>query len=472
MFSGCTSLTTAPALPATTLARYCYAGMFKGCTSLTTAPALPATTLANYCYYYMFQGCTSLATAPALPATALASYCYCGMFYNCTSLTTAPELPATTLAEYCYNYMFYNCTRLSTAPELPATTLASSCYFGMFQGCTSLTHSPVICATTIQNGTCAYMFNGCSNLTSITCFATTIQGTTSRKGTYNWVNGVAANGTFTKDPNMSSWETGNNGIPTNWTVVDYTPPITALTITSPQYGDTVHTGDRVQVYYEPTGASVSIDYYVDPWYVGSIDTAGTITVDQDEPGVRIFAKDTISNLTAETYCDFSTQGGPTAGTYDVVYVQYGQLNTDTYQNGEIPPGQYQNSDIESVVIGDGIWKIGNYAFCDNGNTLTAATLGSGLTLIENQAFQHSPLNTITIPASVTGIGMNAFNAPCGEMIFEGLTPPQLLDDNELCTFNDGTEYPAYTLYVPDAAYSDYVNDYGAYASRILPISAR
>ena len=34
--------------------------MFYGCTSLTTAPELPATTLESYCYYCMFNGCTSL----------------------------------------------------------------------------------------------------------------------------------------------------------------------------------------------------------------------------------------------------------------------------------------------------------------------------------------------------------------------------------------------------------------------------
>ena len=60
MFYGCASLTTAPALPATTLASGCYDSMLRGCTSLTTAPALPATTLANYCYSYMFYGCTKI----------------------------------------------------------------------------------------------------------------------------------------------------------------------------------------------------------------------------------------------------------------------------------------------------------------------------------------------------------------------------------------------------------------------------
>ena len=34
--------------------------MFSGCTALIQAPALPATTLANQCYNGMFSGCTSL----------------------------------------------------------------------------------------------------------------------------------------------------------------------------------------------------------------------------------------------------------------------------------------------------------------------------------------------------------------------------------------------------------------------------
>ena len=159
MFSGCTALTTAPELPATTLADYCYNSMFNRCTSLTTAPELPATTLVESCYYYMFSGCTALTTAPALPATTLVDYCYHGMFYGCTALTTAPELPATTLAMGCYQYMFNRCTSLTTAPELPATTLADYCYNNMFNRCTSLTSAPsVLPATTLGNYCYQYMF--------------------------------------------------------------------------------------------------------------------------------------------------------------------------------------------------------------------------------------------------------------------------------------------------------------------------
>lgn len=147
MFSRCTSLTTAPELPATTLANNCYMYMFYRCTSLTTAPELPATTLANYCYQYMFSACTSLTTAPDLPATNLYRYSYDGMFNGCKSLINAPIIAATTgNAGYCCQSMFSYCTSLVTGPELKFTELIYSsdtplnrCQFKyMFLGCSSL----------------------------------------------------------------------------------------------------------------------------------------------------------------------------------------------------------------------------------------------------------------------------------------------------------------------------------------------
>ena len=218
MFSGCTSLTTAPELPATTLASGCYYGMFWGCTSITTAPEIPVETLAERCYYGMFQGCTSLTTAPELPATTLADGCYSEMFNGCTSLTTAPELPATTLASWCYSNMFYGCTSLATAPELPATGLTIHCYANMFNRCTSLTTAPELPAAKLTSYCYLNMFSGCSSLNYIKCLATDVSSATSPIN--GWVAGVASTGTFVKNPNMSSWTTGNNGIPYNWTVED------------------------------------------------------------------------------------------------------------------------------------------------------------------------------------------------------------------------------------------------------------
>ena len=126
LFIDCAVLTSAPELPATTLAGNCYTNMFRGCTSLTSAPDLPATTLAYGCYGSMFRGCTSLTSAPVLPATTLAEGCYNFMFSGCTNLTSAPKLSADKLAVSCYTYMFYNCKRLSTVTMLaPASEINS-----------------------------------------------------------------------------------------------------------------------------------------------------------------------------------------------------------------------------------------------------------------------------------------------------------------------------------------------------------
>ena len=130
---------------------YAFKQLFKENTTLTDASGLllPATTLTMACYDGMFSGCSSLITAPALPATTLTAACYSNMFSDCSSLTTAPALPATTLASSCYNYMFGNCTSLTTAPVLPAKTLANYCYNCMFSGCSSL--NSVTCLATDNN---------------------------------------------------------------------------------------------------------------------------------------------------------------------------------------------------------------------------------------------------------------------------------------------------------------------------------
>jgi hypothetical protein len=104
--------------------------------------------MATACYYYMFSDCTSLVNAPALPATTLAEKCYYCMFKGCKSLVDAPALPATTLAEYCYYFMFSGCTSLVNAPELPATTLAERCYYYMFDGCRKLSYIKAMFTTT------------------------------------------------------------------------------------------------------------------------------------------------------------------------------------------------------------------------------------------------------------------------------------------------------------------------------------
>ena len=221
LFASCAKIINAKnlILPATTLSNNCYEQMFVNCQSLISAPEiLPATTLANYCYWNMFYNCSSLISAPELPATTLRERCYDSMFMNCTSLVTTPELPATTLGEKCYWNMFKNCSKLIYVPKiLPATTLASDCYHDMFRNCTSLVTAPELPATTLISHCYQWMFNNCPKLNYIKCLATNISAS-GCVSSWSW--GVASLGTFIKASSMSSWTTGNNGIPTGWNVVN------------------------------------------------------------------------------------------------------------------------------------------------------------------------------------------------------------------------------------------------------------
>ena len=222
MFRGCKALVGAPELPATKMAERCYNYMFYDCTSLKEAPALPAKRLANHCYYCMFNGCTSLVAAPELPAIDLTSgpNCYTQMFHGCTSLTSAPKLPATALSQGCYYSMFEGCTSLTTAPELNATTLANACYKRMFYNCTGLTAAPDLPATTLVDNCYNQMFSGCKNLSYIEAMFTTEPVNASQYSghTWEWLSGVASEGTFVKNEDATWDVTGINGIPTGWTV--------------------------------------------------------------------------------------------------------------------------------------------------------------------------------------------------------------------------------------------------------------
>ena len=85
---------------------YAFYKLFNNCTKLinTDNLSLFATTLASSCYRMMFQYCTSLTTAPVLPATILTPQCYRYMFYGCTSLNSitmlATNIPSS-IANYC-----------------------------------------------------------------------------------------------------------------------------------------------------------------------------------------------------------------------------------------------------------------------------------------------------------------------------------------------------------------------------------
>jgi hypothetical protein len=62
------------------------------------------------------------------------------------------------------------------------------------------------------------MFYGCSKVNDITMLATNISASSCL---YNWVLGVASNGTFVKHPQMTSLSIGSSGRPNGWTVENW-----------------------------------------------------------------------------------------------------------------------------------------------------------------------------------------------------------------------------------------------------------
>ena len=163
-----------------------FINLFENCSVLTSAPELPATSLAYNCYYCMFLGCKNLKSAPKLPAKALANQCYAYMFARCTNLKTAPELPAEVLANQCYDSMFLGCKNLKTAPKLPAKTARMYCYVSMFSGCTNL-KSAELSIEFLYLGCCGSMFYNCTNLSSVTMLAPSKAITSSDRLDY-WLN--------------------------------------------------------------------------------------------------------------------------------------------------------------------------------------------------------------------------------------------------------------------------------------------
>lgn len=138
---------------------------------------------------------------------------------NIMSLCYVNYINATTIPnDYCFMYLFTGNTSLVDVENLvlPATALTRNCYMGMFKGCKKITKSPSLNANSLVYYCYGDMFNGCRLLEHITCLATDISANYCLQ---NWVNTVPANGTFVKKKDIV-FPTGNNGIPSGWTVVE------------------------------------------------------------------------------------------------------------------------------------------------------------------------------------------------------------------------------------------------------------
>lgn len=269
---------------------------------------LPATTLTNMCYQYMFAGCQGLSRAPELPATEMTVACYASMFEGCTGLTKAPSiLPCTYMTPYsvdetdpmhweehgsidCYMEMFKGCTSLMEAPELPAIHLEHGVYQFMFSGCTSLKKAPVLPAAQVADLAYYCMFEGCTSLNYVKCLATEFLTnpdfeSAEEDDVKDWLKGVSPTGTFVKADAMTSWQTGDSGIPTGWTVKnaseetdEYMAAETPLTIEATEDATTVTITNplTLAIQYSTDEGNTWTTSSANPISISGIDTGKTV----------------------------------------------------------------------------------------------------------------------------------------------------------------------------------------------------
>ena len=183
----------------TSVGTYGLRGLFSGCTTLVTAPDLSSVTSVDLeSMKSCFEGCTSLVTAPDLSnVTSIGSSGLAYAFYGCTSLTTAPDLSnVTSIWQYGLENAFKGCSFV-TAPDLSnVTSVGTSGLSSAFKDCYKL---EVATAPNVQNLT--------NNIL------------------YSWLQYAGSQATGTKTVRVPTGATitadSVSGIPTGWTRVDY-----------------------------------------------------------------------------------------------------------------------------------------------------------------------------------------------------------------------------------------------------------
>lgn len=168
------------------------------------------------------------------PFNSLPSYAFCNLFkstkvVDASQLTVDISSASLSRQNICAN-MFSGCQELLNAPKLPAKAVPISGYLQMFVNCINLISTPILQANAVMQNGYKNMFNGCTNLSKVIClqaYEYTQAGNRVLYGsglgsTSTWLNNVSASGIFIKRANVTTWTTGNSGIPEGWTVEDYT----------------------------------------------------------------------------------------------------------------------------------------------------------------------------------------------------------------------------------------------------------
>ena len=120
------------------------------------------------------------------------------------------------------------CSGLTDASNLmlPTDFAPISGYLNMFKGSTALVNPPKLLAESVERYSYTSMFDGCSSMTNLTCLinptSKIIQNVYPQDiNLFYWVKNVADSGTFYRYPGVTWPIEDYDGVPINWTIVDY-----------------------------------------------------------------------------------------------------------------------------------------------------------------------------------------------------------------------------------------------------------
>lgn len=359
-----------------------------------------------------FADCNGLAGI-LFPSTL--QYIGQGAFYNCTSLT---EITFPTSLTEIAGAAFNGCTGL-TSITLPENIKRVG--YGAFAYCTGLTEV-ITSAETIEND----VFEGCTKLTSVVWNA-------SQYKTYGGLNfGLSSAPFYDVRSQIKSFTFGEN--------VDTIP-----------YGLCYDMGDLTS--FTIPNNVVSIKEYA----FSSCSSLNSITLSKNLTEISMAAFANCISLGNVVLPESLITLEPEAfnGCSELKAITIPQnVNSVGYNC-------FKETGITSVNwnVKDMDWVYSTSAFGDNPTQITSFVLGENVEVIPDYlCYNMTNVTSITIPASVTFIGNEAFRY-CKKVIFKPTTPPTLRNTSECFARNA-------TLYVPcgffdtyrDANYGYYITD--------------
>ena len=323
---------------------------FSGCSGLTSISIPSSVTSIGGRAFYQCSGLTTLVIPSSVTSIEANTFAICS---GLTSITVDPNNTVYDSREDCNAIIETSTNKLFRGCEntvIPSSVTSIGEY--AFQGCAGLTSFTIPSSVTSIG---KEAFEGCSALTSIA-----IPNSVTSIGNY----------AFFLCANLAD-------VTVNWT------DLTGVNVSS-------------NAFYNLTLGNITLHV---PY--GTTTTYQTAPVWQDFNIVEMYPGGKCGD---NLFWEYDLAGTLTITGTDAMY---DYANTSS---GKAPWDSYK-ADIESIILPDGLTRIGNHAFygCDNA-ALTSITIPNSVTTIGEYAFSNfNSLTSIEIPASVTSLERNAFS---------------------------------------------------------------